>query len=354
MSGSKGSKKLNLPHGSGLPLILLKIFLAGIGALIGWEIILENCIIRMPGGNNSPVLGWVMKSGTYLQGSEGFCRTWINSLGMRGGEVSPKQPGEYRILSLGDSYTSAFQVSDEKTYTQQLQLILTEKSGKNIKTINGGREGASPAYYIHLADFYNSVISPDLVVIEINEQDYTVDIFDGKTREFYVKKEGSCFRTVTNFQDYYIWKNFPWLKPFKSFLAFSTLRLAAEKVRIRLDEHRGGKKPQSNRVFEKTDYSEVIDWTVRAMKQAYPDIIILYIAFEDSQSDIEISLKHSANKSDVDFIDTREIFSEHRKSSCQPVNGFYNTEPGTGHLNETGNSIIANALADYSLKRVSR
>jgi hypothetical protein len=86
---------------------------------------------------------------------EGFSRIKLNNLGMRGEDISPKQKNEHRVLILGDSYTKAVQVSDNKTYSYLLQKEIKNKFKLNFNTINAGRDGASPAYYIHLTNFYN-------------------------------------------------------------------------------------------------------------------------------------------------------------------------------------------------------
>ena len=206
---------------------ILRIVAAAALALLVWEVILENSVLREPGGVDSPILGRILKPGVYLQGSEGYSKTRMNSLGMRGAEILPKTAAEYRILMLGDSHTEALQVSDDKTFVHLLQTKLARNTGREIKTINAGNNGASPAYYIHLSNFYLSFMDPDYVIIEINE-DFTTHIFD-KTREFYFKKEGAEYVTVANFRDYYIWQIFPPLKVIKPFVAFSTFKIALDK-----------------------------------------------------------------------------------------------------------------------------
>ena len=334
---------------------ILKILAAGVAALIVWELILENSVMREPGGVNSPILGRIMKPGIYLQGSEGYCKTWIDSLGMRGAEILPKTAAEYRILMLGDSHTEALQVSDDKTFVHLLQTRLFRNTGREIRTINAGRNGATPAYYIHLSNFYNSFMDPDYVIIEFNEidEDFIALMFD-KTKEFYVKKEGAEYVTITDFRDYYIWQMFPFLKVIKPFVAFSTFKIALDKIPMMLEEHRNHGALAGQECMPAVDYAGIIDWTVKTLKNDYPKMTILYLTLNKSESNIEALMKDSSNKYGVDLLDTRNAFYDYYQSHCQPVNGFDNTMPGTGHINKIGHALIADCLADYFMRKVLR
>jgi hypothetical protein len=62
-----------------------------------------------------------------------------NPLGLRGDEVLPKQRGEFRILSLGESTAFSFGVSDGKTYSSVLQRRLRRADlSRPISVINAG------------------------------------------------------------------------------------------------------------------------------------------------------------------------------------------------------------------------
>ncbi|MFZ0944993.1 MAG: hypothetical protein WB930_01570 [Syntrophobacteraceae bacterium] len=331
---------------------ILRLMAAAAVALLVWEVILENCVIREPGGNNSPILGRIFKPGIYLQGTEGYCKTRMNSLGMRGADILPKTAAEYRILMLGDSQTAALQVSDDKTFVHLLQTKLARNTGREIRTINAGRNGASPAYYIHLSNFYHSFMDPDYVIIEINE-DFITPIVD-KTREFYVKKEGAEYVTVANFRDYYLWRMFPPLKVIKPFVAFSTFKIALDEIPVRWEQHRNHGAPARQEGTPAVDYADVIDWTLKTLKSAYPEMAILYLTLNKTESDMEALWRGSANKYGIDLVNTRDAFSGYYQFHLQPVNGFYNTMPGTGHINEIGHAILADCLADYFMRKVLR
>ncbi len=64
----------------------------------------------------------------------------INSLGMRGPEIKTKQPGERRILVVGDSLPFGYGVSDEETMCHRLQSRMNA-DGHRIIVGNGGIPG---------------------------------------------------------------------------------------------------------------------------------------------------------------------------------------------------------------------
>src|SRR5687767_10218479 len=68
----------------------------------------------------------------------------INSLGLRGGEVSrDKPPGTYRILGLGDSFTMGYGVRNEDVFLHRLQagLNAAPPGSSRYEVLNAGVGG---------------------------------------------------------------------------------------------------------------------------------------------------------------------------------------------------------------------
>ena len=80
----------------------------------------------------------------------------INSKGTRGKEFDEnKSAGVYRVLSLGDSGTFGWELSDEETYSALLQRLLQDYVGKKakIEVINAGVNAWSYGQmYVYLRD----------------------------------------------------------------------------------------------------------------------------------------------------------------------------------------------------------
>ena len=102
-------------------------------------------------------------------------RVHVNSQGLRGEEIPVRQPGESRILVLGDSMTFGHGVDDEETYSAQLQLLL-RGDGSDVHVINAGVRGygTDHAYRFFVSRLRD--LHPDLVVFAFYENDVSDDI----------------------------------------------------------------------------------------------------------------------------------------------------------------------------------
>lgn len=345
--------------------LILKIFTSMICALIVWELILETTIEKSNGFVNHPVLGRINKSGIYLQSSEGFSRTKVNSLGMRGEEISPKANNEYRILALGDSYTRGVHVSDSKTYSYLLQKNLENNNLKTkIKTINAGRDGGSPADYLYLASFYNSSVKPDSVIIQFTDQDFTEDIFNNK-KQNYVKNEGNNYEVVHNdkfLSDDALSRIFLQKFPQLSFmLEYSVLRVGGKNLQKILGTKQNQPNESAAESLQKessrlSQYEAVVDWTIENLKEKYPQLVILYLTdynnIKEKPTEIEVFLRKFTAKHNVYFVDMRDDYTNYYKVHHQPAYGFNNTLPGRGHINEIGHALAAERLAVLFKERI--
>jgi lysophospholipase L1-like esterase len=91
----------------------------------------------------------------------------VNSQRTRGPEFSvPKPAGVIRILSLGDSTTFGWGLSDEETYSHQLEKKLNERNqGRRFEVINAGCNAWS---YPQLKSFFNHYgveFQPDYILV---------------------------------------------------------------------------------------------------------------------------------------------------------------------------------------------
>ena len=92
----------------------------------------------------------------------------INSLGTRGAEFQPSKPVQtYRILSLGDSRTFGWGLTEDETYSARLGHLLQEKFGtaRRVEVINAGVNGwAYDQMYVYFRDVALGY-HPDLVIV---------------------------------------------------------------------------------------------------------------------------------------------------------------------------------------------
>ena len=88
----------------------------------------------------------------------------INSYGMRGPQLGPKEPGEFRVLNLGDSITFGDYLDEAFTIPHLIQQKIGPQTSK-VTILNAGLPGSNSAdeYYHYLE--IQDVVKPDLVLV---------------------------------------------------------------------------------------------------------------------------------------------------------------------------------------------
>lgn len=96
-----------------------------------------------------------------------------NSLGLRSPEVAPKQPDEFRILSLGESSTFGAGVDDDRTYSWFLEKLLNAAAGRDrFRVINAGVPAYSSFQSLKYLELRGLDLEPDLVLFYHEGNDY--------------------------------------------------------------------------------------------------------------------------------------------------------------------------------------
>ena len=94
----------------------------------------------------------------------------INNLGYRGENLDPRKRKQYRIATLGDSFTFGWGVDDEDTWSRVLEKNLRNR-GLDVEVMNLGQPGTWPTQYAEIAERALPVLRPDLVVVAVNPGD---------------------------------------------------------------------------------------------------------------------------------------------------------------------------------------
>ena len=96
----------------------------------------------------------------------------VNTLGLRGPLPGEKAPGEFRILSLGESTTAAMRLPLKQTYTSILEAELGTLEGRSVKTINAGTGGYTLAQGVTFFKLHGLDLEPDLVLTYFGYNDF--------------------------------------------------------------------------------------------------------------------------------------------------------------------------------------
>ncbi|MFK8184636.1 MAG: SGNH/GDSL hydrolase family protein [Phormidesmis sp.] len=403
LSSAAGRIRLLANQSSSQPskrLIALKIVAIAAGgflsALVLWEIILRLSVETSQGISDHPALGKIDSPGLMIHTREGFNRTVLNDLGMRGPEPIPKQPGEYRILLLGDSFTRADEVSDGISFGDRLQAHFTadyEKTNRlhndpsdqllvtagrsrqiteKVNVINAGKPSASPAGYLFAADFHKQTFVPDATVIQLTEHDFTMDM-GSDASEFYLEKSEEATSGDRAYEikqneafgsaDPLAQKVIARVPGLDSLLTLSTLRIGGRNLSAALsptpspeDVETPISVAESARI--QAEDAAMIDWTLQQLSQTFPNVVIVFIPamnYQDAgptssvprNADIEAKLTEAAAAQDIPFINMRQDFREHYAREGTHLKGFSNTLPGEGHLNSRGHQLVTRRLIEF-------
>lgn len=345
-------------------------------ALMLWEGILRTMVESSQGLSDHPSLGKIDNPGPMLHTREGFNRTRLNSLGMRAAEPTPKLPGEYRILVLGDSFTRADEVSDGINFSDRLQASFTsaqktsaqKTSARKVQIINAGKPSASPAGYLYAAKFHQQTFAPDSTVIQLTEHDFIMDM-SNEASEFYLGKKGEADYQVRHNESFgsadpLAQAVMEYAPGMRSLLQMSTLRIGGRNLSKLLSpteadttESEEPLTPEASKRVQAED-AAMVRWTVQQLNQQFPNAVLLFIPSMNYQDAAEVSsdprnaaiekaLTEASAAQGVPLINMRADFLAHDRSVGTHLNGFNNTVPGQGHLNGPGHQLVAQRLINF-------
>jgi lysophospholipase L1-like esterase len=120
-------------------------------------------------GRHDPLLFWSLRP--HARAPDGG--RWINSDGLRGPEVGPKQAGEVRILSLGESTTFAAKMAYDQTYSAVLEQGLNDGSREtHVRVLNAGVPGYTLFQGVQFLLHRSLPFEPDLVLLYFGYNDF--------------------------------------------------------------------------------------------------------------------------------------------------------------------------------------
>lgn len=94
-----------------------------------------------------------------------------NNMGFRGRDIKGKEPGVYRIVMLGDSFTMGEGIGDDQTFSHLVEKYLNDLKFRKYEVIDLGVESYSPVLeYVELKK-YIAKLKPDMVVLNFDMSD---------------------------------------------------------------------------------------------------------------------------------------------------------------------------------------
>jgi GDSL-like Lipase/Acylhydrolase family len=125
----------------------------------------------------------------WIKSSEFANHVKISPLGLRDRRTSyEKSPGTFRILLLGDSFTSGVQVQAHETLAERLEAALNRDAGTPVEVINAGVAGYSTGQQLLLLDQEGVKYQPDLVILnffagnDVSNNNFRLELQDADIR----------------------------------------------------------------------------------------------------------------------------------------------------------------------------
>jgi hypothetical protein len=351
------------------------------------EVFTRSFIVKSPNQHFVPGLGYVpVDNSAAVWGVEGYGVTHYLS----NGEISTPYQSEISVVVLGDSFTEALQVSNNQKFVSVAETILHDR-GVKMDLHNLGASGRSVADYVYMAPFIRTMYSPDFVVVQLSEADFTESL--DLSRQNFFARNGTSIELVHN-TDYYvfnlnlrnmvnstglgslaIYKLTPVFKEQRLRLATA---LAQNQVEAKEKNQAVTEVDQNEAVVpEKIQSAEAVQSQVEEavaapsglnsseigiqlnlLKAAYPDSQVAFLVIPNIPviQGAEIMLNNEGDDllveamsefSDLPLIYPRDGFVELYTMHKKFPRGFSNTLPDYGHLNVDGNFVVGVALADY-------
>ncbi|MBI4436588.1 MAG: SGNH/GDSL hydrolase family protein [Candidatus Omnitrophica bacterium] len=138
-------------------------------------------------------------------------RVRVNQLGLKGEEISPRKPGEFRILAVGDSIMAGEYLPEEERLPNLLARRLAQSTAERVLVWNAAVGGYNVWQVLATLESKAPRVDPDLVLIGVCANDYIP--FKNRAyriggRVFIVGRDGSIARHL-NFlyqrSDLYKW-----------------------------------------------------------------------------------------------------------------------------------------------------
>ncbi|MFN2411563.1 MAG: hypothetical protein ABR535_00695 [Pyrinomonadaceae bacterium] len=259
------------------------------------------------------------------------------------------------VLILGDSFVEAVQVEDSHTMGAVIERLAAKES-KPVNVHQYGWGGVSTATYLAIADAVKQRWNPQRVAVVFNGDDFSeISLATGRFWRMEINAETLSYKVVPvqriaeRFDSQLERVGFTSTDVYKLVNHSALLYLVIEKYLL---SKNSPDKNQNNENSAK-DSSEqkiVTSIIVKALKEAYGEkLLIIYIPQISVNSNKEYEpaenfLQSACENENVNFISTRNAMINKRDKENLLSQGFFNTPPGVGHLNQIGHEVVAEEI----------
>ena len=278
-----------------------------------------------------------------VQSREGFARGRTNELGHLDAPMPRPLPPD-GILVIGDSLTESRQVAAAERFTERLGAAL----GRRV--YNAGHTGWSPLNAIGLLRADLPAFAPGTVIVQVSGNDLADMAARRRPR---VVEQGGGFAVR--------WPNrgkpgggaLTRVRETVSRSAFAENLIARTLELVSGDgpgDDGGGGAASCDSATPLV--VRALPWVLGQLKALHPDVRLLYLPRLDYHAGCVDKCagaarlwRDAARGAGVPMVDVTGAMCRRFRATRQPLNGFWNTEPGIGHLNGEGHAVVAGELA---------
>ncbi len=306
-----------------------------------------------------------------LWGKEGYGLTWYDKWGALQTPYHDNKK-DNNVIVLGDSQTECLQVPDSQKFTSVAETLL-HRDGYNADLHNLGRSGLALADYVSWIPPYRDIYRPRAIVVQLTTSDFIESFQEGQFNYFviednheldliqaydlsagFIQKARSKYRfgfqiEELGYQRWYLMRdssgrnqNFP-----------ADGNPSTETVNLqRLPTVPGEDQNADAGAFDLALADQQMKLLLEA-SEGVPLIVVLlpsapYISGNEIEMDDpahERLVEFMKRYPEVTLVDPLPEFQNLAMAGRLP-RGFFNSSPGVGHLNEDGNQIVGQLLAD--------
>jgi lysophospholipase L1-like esterase len=281
-----------------------------------------------------------------VQSKEGYLRARANELGHLDAPMPTALPTN-GILVIGDSFTEARQVALEDRFTDRLGVLL----GRRV--YNVGHEGWSPLNAIGFLTAERERFAPETVIVQVSGNDVTDIVQPGGPHV--EERNGQLTSVIPVIEKRGLAKKITAVRETAQRSAVVSNFIVAG---MNLMRGSGGGESLGLRganawCKEPTELAtKALPWIMSELKRLHPNVYLLYLPQLDyaggciDRCDLpRTNMIGAAKGAGIPVIDVTHDVCTAFKATGQPLNGFANTIPGTGHYNAEGHAVIARAIA---------
>lgn len=270
---------------------------------------------------------------------------------------------EPKIILWGDSYVQASQVDDDKKMAQQVTRLLTEKGRMNLLAVGAGVAGQSVADYLLKIPVYEKQMPPVAahVVVIGQIEDLFSDNPSARFSRLVSKPDLHIVSAGLRCPSHLKYLVYQWGIRLKANGVLSVARTRSDGIRLRFSMGPVIKKNDKaeQTAASATDMGKWFRFYAAEFRRATDKpLILVYLptvprldgngwSFVDENEETSVQMERLFTANGWVVINMGDRFVREFQSTGRLPRGFSNSQPGTGHLNETGHRLVAETLAEH-------